>query len=200
MILPQERPLEVKAQWPRDRQAEFVFVLRRNMSQALSLRRLSLRTGDTKRPTVAGSQGEQTHFSPRLQWSQWLGTSWLPPPPSQKTAKTQDRINVLIIEEAVIDCTDVTPKMTTINRTATQGCKGALEVFNGTTSTSAINSQLHHNTSTRDSSTNTDRKTWSNTSTQTNVSKKFPRSASLPRDQNPSRDRQTEDYLTHSEK
>lgn len=37
-----ERPLEVKAEWPKDRRAEYVFVLRRNMTQALSLRKVFL--------------------------------------------------------------------------------------------------------------------------------------------------------------
>lgn len=40
MIQTEERLLEVKARWPRDRQAEYVFVLRRNMAQALSLRKV----------------------------------------------------------------------------------------------------------------------------------------------------------------
>ncbi|KAK8376453.1 hypothetical protein O3P69_009834 [Scylla paramamosain] len=50
MIQAEERLLEVKARWPRDRQAEFVFVLRRNMAQALSLRKLALRTTEMKWP------------------------------------------------------------------------------------------------------------------------------------------------------
>ncbi|KAF2366497.1 Ras-associating (RA) domain [Trinorchestia longiramus] len=41
---PDDRPLEVKSSWPADRRDEFVFVLRRNMSAALSLRKLSQKT------------------------------------------------------------------------------------------------------------------------------------------------------------
>ncbi|XP_045619963.2 uncharacterized protein [Procambarus clarkii] len=187
IILAEERPLEVKGRWPRDRQAEFVFVLRRDMSQALSLRRvrfstqLSLRTSEVKRPAVGGTVKDNIEPATKIELVQAARN------------KPHDQVQILIVEDAVIDCTDVTPKMTTINRTTTVNNKGTLEVFNGKTSASASHSRLpptkpvsefmvnHGVSGTRDSSTNTERKTWSNTSTQTIVSKHAPRSASLSR-------------------
>ena len=37
-----ERPLEAKAKWPRDRQAEHIFVLSRNIPTAINLRKVCM--------------------------------------------------------------------------------------------------------------------------------------------------------------
>lgn len=110
ILLPDEKPLEVKSKWPRDRQAEFVFVLRRNMSQALSLRRLSLRNGEVKRPQVSAEVSDCGKTPP--------STETLPVKGILKTSLPKPAIvtDILLDEEAVIDCTGVTPKMTTISR------------------------------------------------------------------------------------
>lgn len=197
MILPEELPLEVKNKWPRDRQAEFVFVLRRNMSQALSLRRLSLRTSDVKRPStdvnIKENNVNKTELVPALR------------------GKPDNQVQILILEDAVIDCTDVTPKMTTINRTATASCTSTLEVFNAKTSVSATRSRplltkpinelmmtASGVSTTRESSTNTEAKTWSNTSTQTVVSRQVPRSSSLTRVQQLSREIDAQNHVSQS--
>ncbi|KAK7078717.1 hypothetical protein SK128_017958 [Halocaridina rubra] len=110
ILSPDEKPLEVKSKWPRDRQAEFVFVLRRNMSHALSLRRLSMRTGEVKRaPPAILENGKPLAMNDTMPVKGILKTSL-----AKSSAK--DGTTSAAAEEAVIDCTGVTPKMTTINR------------------------------------------------------------------------------------
>ncbi|XP_076066583.1 uncharacterized protein LOC143039972 [Oratosquilla oratoria] len=58
---PSELPLAVQNGWPKDSKAKFSFILRRNMTQALSLRRLSLRNNinTTKNEDISTSPKEQ---------------------------------------------------------------------------------------------------------------------------------------------
>ncbi|XP_018017108.1 uncharacterized protein LOC108673746 [Hyalella azteca] len=90
-LSPDERPLEVKATWPLDRRDDYVFVLRRNMSDVLSLRKLSDITSAPVEPLHASHQGASAPKPDAPRRSQSLGRQRprlqsvpIPPPRSRK--------------------------------------------------------------------------------------------------------------------